>query len=163
MRNVPVALQAHLDSGATTVTYLLRIEPVTPGFDPIGITLLDKDVVYDDGDGEVTYLAKIGMVPANLESTSGMDVDNTESQHLFPEFDLPISEADMTAGVLDFAKQRWMLVNYEDLSMGHVELTRGTTGRARSEDGQSFFLELVDQSKQLMQSIVEKDSITCRA
>lgn len=163
MRTVPPALQEHLDSGCTTLTYLLRVAPVTPGFDPLGITLLDRDVEYDDGDGPVSYLAKIGMVPATLQMTSGMDVDNGEIQHLLPEFDLPISEKDIGAGVYDFAEYSLYLVNYADLDAGHVVLAHGQLGQMRTEDGLSFWSEQTALSKRLKASIVQKDSITCRA
>jgi hypothetical protein len=163
MRTIPIALQAHLDTGMTTVTQLIRIDPVTEGYAPFGISLLDKDVVYDDGDGPITYLAAIGMVPASLETSLDMTVDNTEVQSLVPEFDLPISEADIVAGVYDFAKMTIYLVNYESLSDGHVVLGYGSTGQMRVEQGLSFWTEYTALSKQLKQSIVEKDSLTCRA
>lgn len=163
MRVIPIALQEHMDSGATTVTQLVLIEPVTPGYAPFGFTLLDEDVVYDDGDGEITYLSAIGMIPAALETTLDMNVDNTEMQSLIPEFDFPISERDIVAGVYDFAKMTVYLVNYESLSDGHVVLGYGTTGQMRVKDGLSFWTEYTALSKQLKQSIVEKDSLTCRA
>lgn len=163
MRTIPIALQAHLDTGMTTVTHLIRIDPVTAGYDPVGVTLLDRDVVYDDGDGEITYLAAIGMIPASLDTSLDMTVDNTEIQSLVPEFDLPISEADIIAGVYDFAKMTIYMVNYESLSDGHVVLGYGTTGQMRVQQGLSFWTEYTALSKQLKQSIVEKDSLTCRA
>lgn len=165
MRTISAELQAHLDSGATTTTLLLRIDPVTPGYPSIGATLLDRDVVYDDGDGEVTYKATIGMVPANIVSNASMEVGNTEIQHLLPESDLPISEADISAGVYDFASYTLMLVNYEDLSMGHVIMPsgHGQLGQMRQENGLSFWSELTALVKLLKQSIVEKDSLSCRA
>lgn len=165
MRTISAELQAHLNGSATTTTLLLRIDPVTPGYPSIGATLLDRDVVYDDGDGEVTYKATIGMVPANIVSSASMEVGNTEIQHLLPETDLPISEADISAGVYDFASYTLMLVNYEDLSMGHVIMPsgHGQLGQMRQENGLSFWSELTALVKLLKQSIVEKDSLTCRA
>jgi uncharacterized phage protein (TIGR02218 family) len=162
-RTVPSALQTHLNTGSTTITQLLLIKPVTPGYSAIGITLLDRDVTYNDGAGSVAYLSKIGMVPAALVSSLDMTVDNTEVQSLIPEFDLPISEADIVAGVYDYAEATIYQVNYEDLSMGHVVLGYGTTGQMRVENGLSFWTEFTALSKLLKQSIVEKDSITCRA
>lgn len=165
MRTMSAELQAHLDGSATTTTLLLRIDPVTPGYPSIGATLLDRDVVYDDGEGEVTYKAAIGMVPANIISSASMEVGNTEIQHLLPEADLPISEADISAGVYDFASYTLMLVNYQDLSMGHVIMPsgHGQLGQMRQENGLSFWSELTALIKLLKQSIVEMDSLTCRA
>ena len=164
MRNVPAAIQSALDSGVTTMTYILRIDPQTEGYDSFGITLLDRNVTYNDGDGSLVYLAPIGMVPANIQSTSEMEVGNTEIQHLFPEFDLPISEADISAGVYDFAWYHYYMVDYSNLTTGnHVVIGHGQLGQIRMTDGLSFTTELTDLTKLLMQSIVEMDSITCRA
>lgn len=166
MRNVPSQIQDHLDSGVTTTTLLLKIEPVTPGYAPFGITKLDRDVLYDDLEGEILYKAAIGMVPANIVSTAGMEIGNSEFQHLLPEFDLPISEADINAGVYDFAWFTLYLVNYEDLTPGrHVVMPsgHGQLGQMRQENGLSFWSELTDLTKLLKQTIVEKDSLNCRA
>lgn len=165
MRAISPALQAHLDSGSTTTTLLLRIDPVTEGYPPFGATLLDREVIYNDGTSEIAYSPLLGMVPANIVSSASMDVGNTEIQHLLPEADLPISEADIAAGVYDYAWYTLYLVNYDDLSMGHVVMPagHGQLGQMRMESGLSFWSELTDLTKLLKQSIVEKDSLTCRA
>lgn len=163
MRNIPAALQTHLDSGATTLTYLMRIDPAQPGFASVGITMGNTLITYDDGDGDLDYDPAIGMVPATLSFSSEMDVDNSQQQHLVPEFDLPISEADLVSGAYDFARFRVYLVNYEDLGAGHINITDGQLGRMTVQDGLAFTSELTAKSKELKQSIVEKDSLTCRA
>lgn len=165
-RYVPPALQAHLDSGATTTTLLLKITPRSPDYPPVGVTALDRDVEYDDGEGDssgVVYHAAVGMVPKEIRQSLSMAVDNTEFQHLLAEYPLALSEEDVVAGVYDFADFVLMLVNYEDLSMGHVELMRGQLGQMRVENGMAFWTEQTSLVKQLKQSIVEKDSLTCRA
>ena len=163
MRNVPPALQAHLNSGATTVTWLMRIAPVTPGHPVVGCTRLDRDVVYDDGQGSVRYAATIGMAPSSLKSTASMGVDNGEAQHLLPEGDMGINEQALTSGAYDYATYRLYLVNYEDLGMGHVLVGRGELGQIRVEAGLTFWSEVTSQVKQLKVPIVEKGSKTCRA
>lgn len=163
MRSVPVALQAHLDSGETTMTYLMRIDPVQPGFDSVGCTMLDKDLVYEDGLGELTYHATIGMTPSTLASTSSMGVDNGELQHLVPEGDMGISEEVLNSGAYDGARYRIYWVNYMDLSMGHIEITRGELGQIRVEDGLTFWNEITSLAKKLKAPIVKKSSRSCRA
>ncbi len=165
-RSVPSALQAHLDSGATTTTLLLKIVPRAPEYPPVGITALDRDVPYDDGEGdssEVVYHAVVGMVPAAVQQSLSMGVDNTEFKHLISEYGLALEEADIVAGVYDYAEFVLMLVNYEDTSMGHVEIMRGELGQMRIEQGMAFWTEQTSMVKRLKQSIVEKDSLTCRA
>lgn len=166
MRYVPPALQAHLDTGTTTTTLLLKITPVTPGYDPVGITALDRDISYDDGatsSSELVYHAAVGMLPAEIRQGLSMSVDNTEFQHLLSEYSLALEEADVVAGVYDYAEFSLMMVNYEDLSMGHVELLTGELGQMRVENGMTFWTEQTSLVKRLKQSIVEKDSLTCRA
>lgn len=163
-RHIPSALQSHLDSGQTTVTFLLRIDPVQPGFSSYGITELDRDVTYDDGQSELDYLSPIGMIPSAIAASSDLSVDNAEFAHLLPEYDVPVSEADIRAGAYDYARFSVYLVNYEALSMGHVELLSGTIGQVSiRDDGLSFVNELRSLSARLKQSICEKDSLTCRA
>ncbi|WP_304306240.1 DUF2163 domain-containing protein [Pseudacidovorax intermedius] len=163
VRSVPAALQAHLNGSATTTCYLLRIAPKAPGFAVVGATSLDRDVVYDDGAGAVTYSAAIGMVPANFQSTSIMAVDNTEIQHLIPEYGMPITEADVARGAYDFAAYSIYLINYEDPGMGHVLIATGELGQMSIEAGIQFWSEATSLTKRLKQSIVQKDSLTCRA
>lgn len=163
MRTVPPLLQAHLDSGATTVAFLMRIDPVMPGFSSIGCTTLDRDVTYDDGDGELIYSATTGMTPSSLKSTSSMGVDNGQMQHLVPVGDMGLSEKVLTSGAYDFAKYRLYLVNYEDLSMGHIAIGRGELGQIRVEDGLTFWSEATSLVKKLKVPIVQKGSKTCRA
>lgn len=163
MRVIPIALQAHLNTGATTLTYLMRIDPVSPGFPSVGCTMLDRDVVYDDGMGELRYAATTGMTPSALKSTASMGVDNGEMQHLLPEGDMGLSEEVLNGGAYDYAKYRIYIVNYEDLSQGHIAIGRGTLGQIRVEDGLTFWSEVTSQVKQLKVPIVEKGSKTCRA
>lgn len=163
MRYVPPALQAHLDSGATAMTFIMRIDPVQPGYASVGCTKLDKDIVYDDGLGELTYSATIAMTPSTLASTNSMGVDNGENQHLIPEGDMGISEADLNGGAYDYANFRLYWLCYEDLTLGHVEITRGQLGQIRVEDGMTFWSEITSLAKLLKVPVVQKSSRTCRA
>lgn len=163
-RQIPFFLQNHLDGDATTTCYLLRIDPQQPNVPGYGVTSLDVDVTYDDGDGPRLYSAAIGSQPTVVQASADLSVDNAESNSLMPEFDVPISEADIRAGSYDFAQFVLYQVNYEDLSQGHIVLQAGTLGRVTIDDtGLSFVNELRGLSAGLKQSICEKDSLTCRA
>lgn len=163
-RTIPIALQGHLDSGQTTTCHLLRIDPVRPGAVVIGLTDLDRDVEYDDGEGSVTYLAPVGFTASAYVATADFTVDNADTTSLFPEFDIPqLTEADINAGVYDYASYRLMLVNYEDLTQGHTIISTGTLGEMKTVDGLSFLGELRSLFQKYRQSIVERDSLTCRA
>lgn len=164
-RTIPIALQEHLDGDATTTCTLLRVDPVMPGFPSYGAALLDQPVDYNDGNGLLTYQAIIGAQPSALIYNSDLSVDGGDASNLLPEFDFPdISEEAIKAGAYDFAQITLYLVNYTDLSQGHVLLARGTTGRFYiNNDGLSFTHELRSLSQNLKQSITEKWSLSCRA
>lgn len=162
-RQIPLSLQSHLAQEATTTCLLLRIDPEQPNVPGYGVTTLDVDVRYDDGDGLRLYSASIGSQPTVVQESSDLSVDNAESLSLMPEFDVPISEADIRAGSYDFARFTLYLVDYQDLT-SHVTLQSGTLGRVTIDDtGLSFVNELRGLSAELKQSICEKDSLTCRA
>ena len=162
-RSIPIQLQDALDSGASTLTMLLKVNPVRPGFSAYGVSGTNREIVYDDGGGPISYGAAIGMVPSNLQSTPNLSVDNADFQHLVPEYDVPISEEDIRAGVYDYAEFTLMLVDYENLSAGHVVVHYGNLGQLRIKDGLSYWNELFGLSKQLKQSICARYSRTCPA
>lgn len=166
-RTISAALQEHLNTGATTLTMLIKVTPRDPNYPPFGISMLDADVTYDDGDGELLYAARIGMVPAAMVSSAGTDIGNSQFKHLMaPQFEIDVSEELIRAGVYDYAWFRAMVVNYEDLTMGHIEVPSGfgQVGQLTIDNrGLSFQMELTDLTKLLKQTITEVDSITCRA
>lgn len=164
-RFIPIQLQDHLDQPVTTTCYLLRVVPNMPGFAEYGVTTCSKSLRYDDGDGELLYNAPIGTQPSALQGSSSLGVDNAEATSLMPEYDIAgLSEVDIRAGVYDFANFHLYLVNYEDLSQGHVHLRSGTLGRIKiDDDGLSFVNELRGYAAELRQSVCQKDSLSCRA
>lgn len=166
-RVIPIALQQHLDGDATTVCLCVRIEPVSPGYPPVGVTTLDRDLSVElggdsNGSGLLTYHAAVGIGPSARVSSTGMAVDNSEGNSLVPEFDVPVSERDLVAGVYDYAKWTSYLVNFEDTTQ-FVELARGELGQVRVLQGMSFTFEMLGLTKRLKQTIVEVDSLGCRA
>lgn len=162
-RAIPIQLQEALESGASTLTMLLKVTPVRPGFSSYGVTLTNRDIRYDDGEGLIVYSAAIGMVPSNLLATPNLSVDNADFQHLVPEFDVPISEEDIRAGVYDYAEFTLMLVDYENLAGGHAVVHHGNLGQLRIKDGLSYWNELFGLSKQLKQTVVARYSRSCPA
>lgn len=159
-RIITPAMQDSLDSGATTHTLLMKVMPVTPGYAPYGITWLNRDVEYQG----LTYSAAIGFQPSAIMGSADLSVDNAEADSLMPEFDVPISEEDIRAGVYDFAEFIVYRVDYENLAAGHVTLLGGTLGRVTIDaNGLSFVNELRGLSARLKQSLCTKDSLSCRA
>lgn len=166
-RTISAAMQEHLDTGATTLTLLVKITPRNPEYPAFGICMLDRDITYDDGEGEILYAAMIGVVPASMVSSAGTDIGNSNFKHLTkPQFSAEVSEELIRAGVYDYSWYRGLIVNYEDLTMGHIEAPAGfgQVGQLTVDNrGLSFQMELTDITKLLKQTITEVDSITCRA
>lgn len=167
-RTISPELQAHLNTRTTSLTALIKITPRDPNYPPVGMAKLDRDVVYDDGGGNTTYHAMVGIVMENMRSTSSMEVGNSLSEHLIPaaSFSIDLDEKLIRAGVYDYAHYTVYIVNYEDLSMGHFipPAGFGQVGQLSVDDrGMGFRMEMTDATKQLKQTIVEKDSISCRA
>ena len=163
-RNIPIQLKGALQQDATTTCTLIRVDPVRVEFPSYGAALLDVSVIYDDGIGELVYQPIIGAQPSTLVTGADLSVDGGTAANLMPEFDFPISEADIVAGAYDFARFTAYLVDYENLAAGHVILAKGTLGQFTVTDqGLSFTHEMRGLSQSLKQSITEKWSIGCRA
>lgn len=161
MRTVPAGLQDHLDEPANTTTRLLRIQ-LTDGT-VYGLTSLDRDIEYDDGDGAVTYVATNGFDPSTFASDIGFSVDNAEGYALISD-DVPGVTVEMVdAGELDDAQWISYLVNYEDLAAGHVVIDAGDIGDVHTRDGLIWIPELLSHMMRLRQAVGSVWSRTCRA
>jgi hypothetical protein len=164
-RNIPAGIAAHLKRPATTVCGLLRLAPRREGVAIFGLTSLDRDVVYDDGNGEITYRAKRGYTPSDIDTKPDMSVDNGETSGLLAEYPADgVTAEGIARGDYDGARFVQYLVNYENLADGHVILNSGTVGQVKKIDDLLVSMELRSLSQTLKQnSVIELTSITCRA
>lgn len=161
--NVPALLQAHLDSGNTTICRLLKISSGNSPPTVFGLTTLDRNVVYDDGDGEITYVATQGFDPTVLRSQLGYSVDNAEGMALLSGEVDAIDQQMIDAGEFDDGSWSCYLVNYKDLSMGHAQLGGGDLGEIRTRYGMMWIPELLDIGVRLKQPVGTVTSRKCRA
>lgn len=156
-RAISPALRAHLAGPVTTTCRLLRI--VLKDGRAFGMSTLDQDVEYQG----VTYSATNGFDSSVIATDSGLSVDNAEGYALLSA-DVPGIDAEMVAaGELDDAQWEMLLVNYRDLSMGHVILDAGDLGEVNAHDGVVFVPELLSYAMRLRQPIGHFYSKTCRA
>lgn len=166
-KTIPAQLVTHKALASTTLCNLLKIGPLPDGTTYLTFSGLNENVTYDDGAGAKTYIARTGVQVSAVVATADMGVDNAEAESLPPIDAYPlegITQAQIDAGDLD--KCPWVLyrVNYNDLTAGrHEVMASGTVGELRSKHGQLNVIELRSLSQQLKQSIVELDSLTCRA
>jgi uncharacterized phage protein (TIGR02218 family) len=139
--------------------------PKREGVETFGITTLDADRDYDDGTGMLTYRAKRGYTSFDLDTKSDLSVDSSEASGLLAEYPTDgVTAEGVARGDYDGARFVQYLVNYEDLSMGHVILNSGQVGQIKMIDELTCKIELRSLTQILKQnSIIELTSITCRA
>lgn len=166
MRLIHPDLLADMAASSTTLTDLLLIGPL-PDTTYRALTLLDIDVAYNSGGGLRTYKARTGFQMSALVASNDLGVDNAEAESLYPIATFEIegfTQAQIDSGALDAVPFVVYRVNYLNLTTGrHGIMAGGTIGEVRTKHGQTSVLELRSLSQQLMQSVVELDSLSCRA
>jgi uncharacterized phage protein (TIGR02218 family) len=160
MRVVPAQLLLHLQRSDTTTCLLLKI--TTSAGDHFGLTTLDMDIEYDDGEGVITYVATEGFNPSTFSTSTGLSVDNAEGYALISQA-TGITEQMVVAGDLDDATWRCYLINFNDLSMGHLLLDDGDIGDVSVRHGILWIPELISSGMRLKQPIGGVWSLRCRA
>ncbi len=165
---IPIALQAHYQAEAVTVTLLMRIRTKTGqvyGFTDLDVAVWYDPATYDPGNtgddwGMVEHKAlNGGFSLSRLEGAANLTVDNAEMTIL--PGDASITPQQMLAGFLDSADVRIYRVNFADLSMGHECIAVGKLGQTKVSEnyGALEFLSLVSQLKQ---PEAELQTIPCR-
>ncbi len=114
MRTLPAALQAHLDTGATTLCWCWRLTR-TDGV-KLGFTDHDRDLSFDS----TTFEADSGFTASELASSTGLSVDGMEAEGALQSDHL--NETDLAKGLYDNAV---------------VEIWRATWARCRSMTARS--------------------------
>jgi uncharacterized phage protein (TIGR02218 family) len=168
MKSIPIALQDDYNEDATTLCLITRI--LTKDGDLYGFTNLDVDIEYDpsvvdpegtgDNWGSAVHRSDNGFTPSRIQASADLAVDNAELSGLVQ--DTGITEAQIRAGLFDYAKVRVYQINYMDTSKGHELVQSGTAGETRfSANG--WKTEFRSLTQQLKQPISPGYSITCRA
>lgn len=151
-RHVPAALLAHLLQPTTTTTRLLKIIG-RDGELVYGLAMLDQNVTYDDGDGDLIYYATAGFDPSAFASDTGYSVDNAEGMALISEEVPHVTVEMIEAGALDDGRWACYLVNWRDLTMGHILLDAGDLGEVRTRFGMVWIPELLSYMARLKQPV----------
>jgi uncharacterized phage protein (TIGR02218 family) len=97
-------MQAHLDTGATTMCLCWRLDPVAGP--PLGFTDHDEDIAFNG----VTFEARSGFSATGIESGVGLKVDNLDVAGALTSDRL--SEEELRAGAYDNAGVEIWLVNW---------------------------------------------------
>jgi uncharacterized phage protein (TIGR02218 family) len=132
MRAIDAALQARLDSGATSLCRCWRVRRQ----DGVELGFTDHDI--DLSFGGLTYLASSGMDASAIQTATGLSVDNAQAVGALTA--AAVREQDIAAGRYDGAEVWHWLVDWERPEL-RVLLFRGSFGEIRRADG-AFEVEL---------------------
>jgi uncharacterized phage protein (TIGR02218 family) len=141
VRAIPLALQAKLDSGATSLCRCWIVKRRDGAV--LGFTDHDRDVILQG----VRCRAGTGLSGTEATQTFGMNVDGAEVSGALSDDSL--SENDLAAGFYDAASIDAYLVDWSDPSL-FVLLHAGTIGEVRRADG-AFTAEIRGPAARLEQ------------
>jgi uncharacterized phage protein (TIGR02218 family) len=151
---IPIALQSHLDSGALTTAFGLKITRADATV--FRFTSHDADVLIS-GDG--TYLSDPGLDVASLAFNAGLAVDNTELTILAD--DTIITRDDIQAGRWDGATFSLIQFNWASPSDGVLVHMTGSLGNVQPR-GKAYVAELRDIRQVLQQDYTAVLQEECR-
>lgn len=118
-KDLAPGLQAHLDTGATTMAYCWRVDRrdgLVQGF-----TEHDEDLTFDG----LTYLASSGFTASRLQQSLSLAPDNLNVDGALSSE--TINEHDLAGGLYDNAEVTLFWVNWQDVAQ-RVIMERGNIG-----------------------------------
>jgi uncharacterized phage protein (TIGR02218 family) len=153
MKTLIPALQAHLNSGATTLSWCWRL--TRRDASRLGFTDHDRDLNFDG----TTFEAAAGFTASEITDSVGLSVDNLSVESALSSTHL--SDHDLAAGLYDDAKIEIWRVNWTDPSQ-RVLMRAGALGEVR-RSGLAFSAEIRGLAHQLQQPQGRLYQYTCDA
>lgn len=154
MKNPSPSLLAHIQGEATTLATCWKLTLRNSTFQ--GFTDHDRPLVIDG----VTYSPESGSTPSAIQSSTDLAVDNLAIEGVLNSDAIP--EADILAGLYDFAEIELFLVNHQDVTQGTLHLRRGWLGEVTL--GRSgFTAEVRGLTQRLSRTLGALYSPACRA
>lgn len=153
MKAIPVALQAHLDSGATTLAWCWRIERADGQI--FGFTDHDRPLAF----GGTSYEPESGFDASEIRAGSDMAVDAQDAAGAITSD--RITETDILDGRWDNATIEVWRVNWNDTDQ-RVLMRRGNIGQVRRGKA-AFVAEVRSLSHVLNQTIGRTFQYYCDA
>lgn len=129
-RTVGTALATHLATDTHNLCAMLRID-MKDGTQ-LAFTDHDRPLIFDTGDGALTYLPDTGILPSDLSLSAGFDADDMEVSG--PIGDV-VTRTAVIGGRYDDATVYYFFVNWSDLTQGAVKLVKGYIALATVEGG----------------------------
>ncbi len=119
MKTLPIGLQAHLDTGATTLCHCWQI--TRSDATAFGFTDHDEDLAFDG----VTYEAAAGFTASTIDTSLGLNVDNLDVIGALQSARL--NDDDLARGLFDNAAITIYYVNWTDTDQ-RIILRKGNLG-----------------------------------
>ncbi len=132
MKSLPPSLQAHLDTGTTTLAWCWRV--TRHDGTAFGFTDHDRDLAFDG----TTFEAATGFTASEIKDALGLSVDNLEVSSALKSDRL--NEDDLAAGLYDDAPIEIWRVNWADTDQ-RVLMRSGSLGEVR-RSGSAFTAEV---------------------
>jgi len=163
VKGVSAAFDAHINGETTTLSTIWRVTRR----DNVQFFFADhdRDIEINVDDAADTANAKIyeaetGFTRTSITNTSSLSVDNMDIESLLDAEG--VLEQDVRAGKWDFAQVEVYMVNWNDTTMGVMQLRRGFLGEVSLRD-EIYFAELRGMVQLLQQVIGEVYTPNCRA
>jgi uncharacterized phage protein (TIGR02218 family) len=153
MKTLPTGMQAHLDSGATTLCWcwkLTRADALVQGF-----TDHDATLAFDG----VDYEAATGFTASEIQSSLGLAVDNLSVAGALSS--AGIDEAALASGLYDNAEIEIWRVNWADTLM-RVLMRKGNLGEVKRGKA-AFEAEVRGLAHRLNQPVGRAFGFSCDA
>jgi uncharacterized phage protein (TIGR02218 family) len=132
VKTLPSGMQAHLDSGATTLAWCWRLTRADGT--RFGFTDHDRDLAFDG----TTFEAGSGFTGTEIKQSLGLSVDNLDASGALTSDRL--GEADLAAGLFDDARVEIWRVNWAAPAQ-RVLVMSGSVGEVKRAEG-AFTAEL---------------------
>ena len=154
MKTISSALQTHIDGEVTTLATCWKV--IRSDATVLGFTDHDVDIIFES----VTYQSNTSIDPSTIKSTASASVDNLDIMSVLDSSG--ITDADILAKKYDNAEVYIFMVNYNDLTMGDIKLSRGRLGEIEVRDN-IYVAEFRSLNQFLQQRIGERFATKCRA
>jgi len=153
MKTLPTGLQAHLDSGTTTLAWCWRLTRADGQV--FGFTDHDLPITFDG----TTFEPESGFTASEIRSGSDLSVDAQDAEGVLTS--TTITETDILDGRWDNAEVEIWRVNWQDTAQ-RVLMRRGAIGQVRRGRVQ-FVAEMRSLAHVLNQTVGRTFQATCDA
>lgn len=154
MRTIASALASHISGEVTKLATCWKVTLTNATVK--AFTDHDSNLVVDG----VTYLAASGYTASDVDTAAALNVDTMEVAGFISS--PSITEADLLAGVWDYAAVEVFMVNWASVTDGKIWQRVGNLGEVTLNRGQ-FQAELRGLMQAYTATVVELTSPTCRA